>query len=306
MRSNTEIPNISATLLSPRIRASINDEPDIKRELDSPTPKRPRISVSSQELLDQLSVVHEGARRFVTNTGNLASLEHSSTGSQRSSVPHPPPTRSPLARRGPLRTVILNPGGTNSRWIPGGANERSNTGHSDSGSFGGYRSNSNSERGSQRTVHTRRSPHHHPHHHNHREYHHNVRRSPNHYHNYHNQHHTLHRRNTRQRERERERNRAAAIAAARAVAANLQDSFNDIVGEEVCITEFWHSHILHVSYMNHFVVIILEILLTLKCLIDVSNNMLKYGPERYIIFFNKNLLYTRKIKESNFLELGIR
>ena len=250
MRSNTEIPNISATLLSPRIRASINDEPDIKRELDSPTPKRPRISVSSQELLDQLSVVHEGARRFVTNTGNLASLEHPSTVSQRSTVPHPPPTRSPLTRRGPLRTVILNSQGTTSRWIPGvGGNERTNAGHNEPGSFGGYQSNSNSERGIQRTVHTRRSPNHHPHHHNHREYHHNVRRSPNHYHhNYHNQHHTLNRRNTRQRERERERNRAAAIAAARAVAANLQDSFNDIVGEEVCITEFWHSFILNDSF----------------------------------------------------------
>ena len=46
----------------------------------------------------------------------------------------------------------------------------------------------------------------------------------------------INRRNTRQRERERERNRAAAIAAARAVAANLQDSYQDLINEEVsCI-----------------------------------------------------------------------
>ena len=32
MRTGSEIPNISATLLSPRIRASINEEPDIKLE----------------------------------------------------------------------------------------------------------------------------------------------------------------------------------------------------------------------------------------------------------------------------------
>ena len=221
MRTGSEIPNISATLLSPRIRASINEEPDIKRELDSPTPKRARISVSSQDLLDQLSVVHEGARRLVSNPGNLVTLDHSSTPS-RAGITQPPPTRSPLSRRGPLRTVIRG-------------NERGSAGHNDSGSFGGYQNHTN-ERGSQRTVHTRRSPHHNSHHHNHhshRDHFHTVRRSPNQYHNYHNQHYNLNRRNTRQRERERERNRAAAIAAARAVAANLQDSFSDILGEEV-------------------------------------------------------------------------
>ena len=232
MRTGSEIPNLSATLLSPRIRASISDEPDIKRELDSPTPKRPRISVSSQDLLDQLSVVHEGARRLVNNTGSLVSLDHPSSPS-RAGVSQPPPTRSPLARRGPLRTVILNQGGTNPRWISGG-NERGNTVHNEGGSFGGYQSHTN-ERGSQRPVHTRRSPHnsHHHNHHSHRDHFHTVRRSPNQYNNYHNQHYNVNRRNTRQRERERERNRAAALAAARAVAANLQDSFSDILGEEV-------------------------------------------------------------------------
>ena len=214
--SGSEIPNISATLLSPRIRASISDEPDIKRELDSPTPKRQRISVSSQDLLDQLSVVHEGARRLVTNPVSLVPLDHPPTPS-RAGVTRPPPTRSPLTRRGPLRTVNGQPVRT----------------HNDPVSFGGYQNHTN-ERGSQRTVHTRRSPHHTSHHHNHhRDHFHTVRRSPNHYHNYHNQHYNLNRRNTRQRERERERNRAAAIAAARAVAANLQDSFSDILGEEV-------------------------------------------------------------------------
>ena len=231
MRSNSEIPNISANLLSPRLRASINDESDIKRELDSPTPKRPRISVSSQDLLDQLSVVHEGARRLVTSTGSLAALDHTSS-PPLSGIAHPPPTRSPLARRGPLRTVILNPGNTNQRWITGGG-ERNSGNNNDPGSIGGYQP-IGGERGS-RTVHTRRSPHnsHHNNYYSHREHYHNVRRSPHHYHHYHNQNHILNRRNTRQRERERERNRAAALAAARAVAANLQDSFSDILGDEV-------------------------------------------------------------------------
>ena len=226
--SATELPNLNNTLLSPRIRASVNDETDIKRELDSPTPKRQRISVSSQDLLDQLSVVHEGARRLVTSTGNLTALEHSSTPS-RTGISQPPPTRSPLTRRGPIRTVFLNSGNANPRWISG-VNERTGTSHNEPGSYGGYPNIG--ERGNPRRVHTRGSPYHLQNYYGQRD-HHSVRRSPNHYHNHHNQHHNMNRRNTRQRERERERNRAAALAAARAVAANLQDSLNDILVEEV-------------------------------------------------------------------------
>ena len=225
--SATELPNLNNTLLSPRIRASVNDETDIKRELDSPTPKRQRISVSSQDLLDQLSVVHEGARRLVTSTGNLTALEHSSTPS-RTGISQPPPTRSPLTRRGPIRTVFLNSGNANPRWISG-VNERTGTSHNEPGSYGGYPNIG--ERGNPRRLHTRGSPYL-QNYYGQRD-HHSVRRSPNHYHNHHNQHHNMNRRNTRQRERERERNRAAALAAARAVAANLQDSLNDILVEEV-------------------------------------------------------------------------
>ena len=237
MRSNSERSSINATLISPIIRPSINEEQDIKRELDSPTPKRQRISVSSQELLDQLSVVREGARRLVTGTGAFTALEQSSASSRPASV-HPPTTRSPVSGRGPIRTVILNSGGGNSRWNSIG-NDRSNARHNEAGSYGSYQNNA-TERGSNRAVHTRRSPHNSHHHsfHSYRDHHHSVRRSPNHYHNYHNQHHDrmINRRNTRQRERERERNRAAAIAAARAVAANLQDSYQDLINEEVsCI-----------------------------------------------------------------------
>ena len=230
VRSNSELPNLSASLLSPRLRATINDEPDIKREMDSPTPKRPRLSVSSQDLLDQLSVVHEGARRLVTGTGNLA-LDHSLTPPP-PGITHPPQTRSPMLRRGPRSTNAYS-GGSNLRRISAG-NERTG-GYSDPVFSGGHQA-PGGERAHQRTSHTRRSPHNQLHHnyHPHREYYHGTRRSPYSHHNhYHNQHHPLNRRNTRQRERERERERkhAAALAAARAVAANLHESFSDIIDE---------------------------------------------------------------------------
>ena len=39
-------------LLSPRLRASMSDEPCIKRELESPTPKRQRLSSTAQDMFD--------------------------------------------------------------------------------------------------------------------------------------------------------------------------------------------------------------------------------------------------------------
>ena len=233
MRSGAELPNLSASLLSPRLRASVHEEPDIKRELDSPTPKRSRISVSSQDLLDQLSVVHEGARRLVTNNGSLARLDHSSASSL-NGISHPPQTGSPVTRRGPLRAVNLNSGSTNQRWISGGI-DRSIRNNTEQPGFGGTQHNM-SERGNQRLVYTRRSPHnfHHHNYHSSRDYY-SVRRSPHQYHP--NQHNMPNRRNTRQRERE--RNRAAALAAARAVAANLQSSFSDILRDEVSYIRYY-------------------------------------------------------------------
>ena len=44
-------------LLSPRLRASMTDEPYIKRELESPTPKRQRLSVSNAQ--DMFDLMHQ-------------------------------------------------------------------------------------------------------------------------------------------------------------------------------------------------------------------------------------------------------
>jgi hypothetical protein len=46
-------------LLSPRLRASMMDEPDIKRELESPTPKRPRLSVGGHQDMMMFDLMHQ-------------------------------------------------------------------------------------------------------------------------------------------------------------------------------------------------------------------------------------------------------